>query len=99
MPNQVKQEVKQRRTQQMLELSRSSQHRFFERFLGQTTPVLWEQETSPGSGIYSGLTSNYIRVYARGEKPLRNQITAVKMLGFRNEALWADITNENHGQG
>jgi threonylcarbamoyladenosine tRNA methylthiotransferase MtaB len=92
MPEQIKDKVKQARNQRMLELSQSSQRRFCERFLGQTMPVLWEKETSPGSGIYSGLTGNYIRVFAHSEKSLDNEITPVKLVGLRNHEMWGELT-------
>jgi threonylcarbamoyladenosine tRNA methylthiotransferase MtaB len=109
MPEQIKDKVKQERNQRMLELSRSSRRRFCEQFLGQTMPVLWEKEmptlssilgevgTSPGSGIYSGLTGNYIRVFAHSEKPLSNEITPVKLVKFHNQGMWGELMNENPG--
>jgi len=97
MPEQVKDKVKAERNQRMLELSRSSQHRFCEQFLGQTMPVLWEKETGPGSGIYSGLTGNYIRVFAHSEKPLSNEITPVKLVEFHNQGIWGEMVDENPG--
>jgi threonylcarbamoyladenosine tRNA methylthiotransferase MtaB len=97
MPEQIKDKVKQGRNQRMLELSRSSRRRFSEHFLGQIMPVLWEQETSPGSGIYSGLTSNYIRVFAHSEKPLNNEITPVKLVEFHNQGIWGELVSENPG--
>jgi threonylcarbamoyladenosine tRNA methylthiotransferase MtaB len=107
MPGQIKDKVKQERNQRMLELSRSSRRHFCEQFLAQTMPVLWEKEmptsssilgkvgTSPGSGIYSGLTSNYIRVFAHSEKPLNNEITSVKLVKFHNQGIWGEIVDEN----
>lgn len=95
MPNQIKDEVKQERNQRMLELSRSSRCRFCEQFLRQIMPVLWEQETRPGSGIYSGLTSNYIRVFAHCKKSLNNEITPVKLVEFDNQGIRGQIVNEN----
>jgi threonylcarbamoyladenosine tRNA methylthiotransferase MtaB len=97
MPRQIKDKVKQERNQRMLELSRSCRRRFCEQFLGQTMPVLWEKETSPSSGIYSGLTSNYIRVFAPSEKSLSNEITPVKLVEFRNQGIWGEIVDENPG--
>ncbi len=95
MPEQIKDKVKQERNQRMLELSRSSRRRFCEQFLGQTMPVLWENETSPGSGIYSGLTGNYIRVFAGSEKSLSNEITPVKLVEFHNQGIWGEMVDEN----
>jgi len=94
MPEQIKDKVKKERNRRMLELSRDSQHRFCEHFLGQTMPVLWEEEITPGSGIYSGLTSNYIRVYAHSEKSLRNTITPVTLVEFRNWAIQAELPGQ-----
>lgn len=91
MPEQIKDKVKQERNRRMLELSRSCQRRFCEQFLGQTTPVLWEKETSPGSNIYSGLTVNYIRVFTHSEKPLSNEITPVKLVEFHNQGIWGEV--------
>jgi threonylcarbamoyladenosine tRNA methylthiotransferase MtaB len=92
MPKQVKHEVKKERDQRMLELSRSSRYRFSDQSLGQTMAVLWEKETKPGSGIYSGLTSNYIRVFARSERYLNNEITPVKFVGLRDNEMWGKLT-------
>jgi len=97
MPRQINDKVKQERNQRMLELSRSSRRHFCEQFLGQTMPVLWEQETSPGSGIYSGLTSNYIRVSAHSEKPLSNEIRPIKLIELHNHGIWGEVRDENPG--
>jgi threonylcarbamoyladenosine tRNA methylthiotransferase MtaB len=109
MPEQTKDKVKAERNQRMLELSRSSRCRFYEQFLGQTMPVLWEKEmptlssilgevgTSPGSGIYSGLTGNYIRVFAHSEKSLSNEITPVKLVELHNQGIWGEVMDENPG--
>ena len=97
MPEQLKDKVKKERNQRMLELSRSCRRRFCEQFLGQTMPVLWEKETSPGSGIYSGLTGNYIRVFTGSEKSLSNEITPVKLVGFHNQGMRGEVIDENPG--
>jgi threonylcarbamoyladenosine tRNA methylthiotransferase MtaB len=97
MPRQIRDKVKQEHNQRMLELSRSSRRRFCERFLGQTMPVLWEQETKPGSGIHSGLTSNYIRVFAHSAKSLSNEITLAKLQESRNQGIWGEIADEDPG--
>jgi threonylcarbamoyladenosine tRNA methylthiotransferase MtaB len=97
MPGQIKDKIRQERNQRMLELARISRRSFYEQFLGQTMPVLWEKETSPGSGIYSGLTDNYIRIFARSEHPLDNKITPVKLVGFHNQGMRGEFVNENPG--
>ena len=94
MPNQVKEEVKKERSRRMLELSWIFKRNFEERFLGQTMLVLWEKETNPGSGIYSGLTDNYIRVFVQSQKPLTNKIAPVKLAGFHKQGMWGELVNE-----
>jgi threonylcarbamoyladenosine tRNA methylthiotransferase MtaB len=97
MPEQIKDKVKAERNQRMQELSRSSRRRFCEQFLGQTMPVLWEKETSPGGGTYSGLTSNYIRVFTGSEKSLSNEITPTKLIEFHNQGMRGEVMDENPG--
>ncbi len=97
MPEQLKDKIKAERNQRMLGLAKNSRHRFCEQFLGQTMPVLWEKETSPGSGIYSGLTGNYIRVFTGSEKSLSNKITPVKLVEFHNQGIWGEVIDENPG--
>jgi threonylcarbamoyladenosine tRNA methylthiotransferase MtaB len=91
MPGQIKDKAKAERNRRMIELSRSCRRRFCERFLGQTMPVLWEQEASPGSGVYSGLTGNYIRVFANNERSLSNEITRVKLVRSHNQGIWGEV--------
>ena len=97
MPNQIKDKTKGERNQRMLELSQSCRRGFCEQFVGQIMPVLWEKETSPGSSIYSGLTSNYIRVFAHSKKSLGNEMTPVKLVKFRNQGIWGEVMDENPG--
>ena len=63
----------------MLALAEESAIAFREKFLGQKMEVLWEQQKG---GHWSGLTSNYIRVYTKSDKDLTNKITEV-ILGER----------------
>jgi threonylcarbamoyladenosine tRNA methylthiotransferase MtaB len=91
MPGQIKDGIKQDRSQRMLDLSLSSRRRFCRQFLGQIMPVLWEKETSPGSGVYSGLTGNYIRVLAKSEKPLSNEIAPVKLVEYNDQAMLGEM--------
>ena len=97
MPHQVKDKVKQERMQRMLELSQDCRHSFCEQFTGRIMNVLWEKETKPGSGTYSGLTDNYIRVFVRSEKPPTNEIAPAKLLKFTDQGMWGKLVNENPG--
>ena len=91
MPQQIDERVKKERKQRMLELAQKCRHSFYEQFLGQVMSVLWEKETSLDSGIYSGLTDNYIRVFIPSHKPLTNKIVSVKLVGFHNQGMWGEL--------
>ncbi len=96
MPRQVSDKVKRERATKMLELAQSCRQSFQQRFLGQTLPVLWERETSPGSGIYSGLTSNYIRVFTRSARPLSNKILPLRLTELYRQGMRGELV-ENPG--
>jgi threonylcarbamoyladenosine tRNA methylthiotransferase MtaB len=95
MAHQIDDGAKQERNRRMLDLSQSSRRRFHQQFLGRTMPVLWEKETEPGSGKYSGLTSNYIRVFAHSPKDLSNEITPARLVGLHIHGIWADVYDGN----
>ncbi len=87
--------TKKERSSRMLELARTCRNDFHSRFLGQTISVLWEKETEPGSGIYSGLTDNYIRVFVRNGKLLSNRITAVRLVWRHGSEVWGEPVYED----
>lgn len=91
LPEPVAEEVKKERAEKMLELSHISAQIFARQFLGQNREVLWEKEISPGSGIYSGLTDNYLRVFARSQEPLTNKLLPAYLTEFREDGVWGRI--------
>ncbi len=91
MKDHVNEKVKKARSLRMLDLARESARSFQEHFLGRTLPVLWETEVKPGSGLYSGLSDNYIRVYARSGRRLNNHILSVKLVKTYNDGVWGEI--------
>jgi len=80
LPGKVSGMVKKERSRIMLELAANSADEFAGRFMGRTGVVLWEKEVRQGSGIYSGLTDNYIRTYARSSRVIANTISEVRLL-------------------
>ena len=85
MPEQIDEKIKKDRSKKMLRLARESTARFSEQFCGETLPVLWETEIS--SGVWDGLTDNYIRVMTHSDRPLRNEIANAKLDGTYNKSL------------
>lgn len=91
MPNQVPERVKRERTLKALELARNSAGRFRGSAIGSVQDVLWEAELSPGSGIYTGLTSNYLRVFTRSEQDITNRILRVRLTRIDGNRLWSEL--------
>ncbi|MGD0352597.1 MAG: tRNA (N(6)-L-threonylcarbamoyladenosine(37)-C(2))-methylthiotransferase MtaB [Dehalococcoidia bacterium] len=95
MPEQVSDKLKNERSQRMLQLAKESASKFYQRFLGRDLMVLWEKEVAPGSGIYSGLSGNYIRVFTQSREPLTNQFRGVIPARLNNKGLWGEVTGED----
>lgn len=87
LPQQVSDQVKKERRQQMLTLARESARNFNQRFLGKTMPVLWEK---PSGGVWSGLTDNYIKVYTQSNEDLTNKLLPVKLIEIRRDGVWGE---------
>ncbi len=84
---------KRPRVNQMLEIASRTSQEFRQKHLGQIRPVLWESyREGGGTRTWSGLTDNYIRVYAVTPLDLHNtirptRITALNRSGVAGEAL------------
>jgi threonylcarbamoyladenosine tRNA methylthiotransferase MtaB len=70
MPGQLDPRVRRRRAKMLREAARRSGEAFRRQFLGDTMTVLWERALADGR--WSGLTDNYIRVYADSRQDLAN---------------------------
>lgn len=88
MPHQISDVVKKERSNRMLALSRESVKVFQQHYIGQTLDVLWEQRSQ---GVWSGLTGNYIKVYARSNKALTNLILPAKLDKLYRDGVWGEI--------
>ena len=88
LPGEAGPAEKKTRAAQMLAVAKEGFRSFRMQQLGQTRLVLWESMRN-GSGVprWSGLTDNYIRVYAHSERDLRNTITAVQLEELNGEEV------------
>ncbi len=89
LPGRVDAAVKKEGMDIMLELSKESAWKFHSGFINKTKDVLWEQKS--GVGVWSGYTSNYIKVYAKSEKILINIIAQAKLIKPYRDGLWGEI--------
>ena len=92
MDEQVDPRVKQERSDRLMALAGEMSEDYRRQFLGATLEVLWEEEFSDaqgrGLGIqegWTGLSDNYVRVYAGGGGALGGSIS-----GARAERLAGD---------
>ncbi|MFC1913980.1 tRNA (N(6)-L-threonylcarbamoyladenosine(37)-C(2))-methylthiotransferase MtaB [Chloroflexota bacterium] len=88
MPERVGEKVKRRRCQRMLALAEESSVKFMQEFEGMILPVLWEQKAG---GLWSGLTCNYIRVYAKSNDDLTNKVLPTKLLEVWGKGMWGAV--------
>jgi threonylcarbamoyladenosine tRNA methylthiotransferase MtaB len=88
LPDQVSDRVKRGRSQRMLRVAGESAHKFRQRFLGSTRPVLFEQRSN---GLWSGLTANYIRVYTRSAEDLANKLLPVRLVELYKDGVWGEV--------
>lgn len=97
MPSQTPDIVKRERVHKMLKLANYCRYNFYKSFSGRVLSVLWEGETNSESGIYSGLTDNYIRVFTKSEHNIANKITYTKLKEFNGKGMVSDISDEAPG--
>jgi len=79
LPGAVPSATVKARSEELCALSRAKRLKFYHRYAGQTVSVLFE--TRHRSGLFTGLTDNYIRVGVPGDDDLSNQIRSVRLTG------------------
>ncbi|NOQ17975.1 MAG: radical SAM protein, partial [Dehalococcoidales bacterium] len=87
-PDQVGDKVKKERAGRMLALAQESAWSFRRRFLGRTLTVLFEQRSG---GAWSGLTANYVKVYAKSSSDLTNRLEPVRLVEIYRDGVWGEI--------
>ncbi|HWR38113.1 MAG TPA: tRNA (N(6)-L-threonylcarbamoyladenosine(37)-C(2))-methylthiotransferase MtaB [Patescibacteria group bacterium] len=83
---QIDEELKKQRVHRLQEIAARQAQAFQEQFTGRTMAVLWENETENPSG----LTGNYLRVYADpAGKP--GEITRVRLEKLYRDGFWGEV--------
>jgi threonylcarbamoyladenosine tRNA methylthiotransferase MtaB len=88
----VEERAKKERCERMLRLAREAARRFEEQLLGRDVTVLWERES--GERVWSGLSDNYVRVFARSGGELANRLAEARLVGRHQERLWGELERE-----
>lgn len=94
MPDQIPHPVRKARSVKMRAAFDEAETAYQTRFLGLTLSVLWESATAlgPRGWTVSGLTDNYLRVYAQASQRLWNRITLVQLTKLTGSGLHGIIS-------
>jgi len=79
LPDAVPARTIKARSEELCALSRAKRLAFYHQHVGRTVSVLFE--TRNQSGLFTGLTDNYIRVGVPAEADLSNQLRPVRLTG------------------
>ncbi|HNV21897.1 MAG TPA: tRNA (N(6)-L-threonylcarbamoyladenosine(37)-C(2))-methylthiotransferase MtaB [Candidatus Hydrogenedentes bacterium] len=82
MPDKVDPKTANRRSARIRRISAAKRQAFYERYLGASVEVLFEQQQD---GWWEGYTGNYVRVAARSSKRLRNEFGRVRVESIRGD--------------
>ncbi|HIU63470.1 MAG TPA: tRNA (N(6)-L-threonylcarbamoyladenosine(37)-C(2))-methylthiotransferase MtaB [Candidatus Avacidaminococcus intestinavium] len=84
-PMVVDEQTKQARAATLAKLDEASQVRFCKNLCGSELSVLFEQENN--TGIWEGLSGNYVKIYVRSEENLAGQVKTVKTTELFQDGL------------
>ena len=85
MENQVDPQMKQFRSEKLLNLNKENFNKFGQKMLDKEFNVLFEQKV--GDNKYEGLTENYVKVIVESDNDISEQILKVKIKDVKNEFL------------
>lgn len=76
MTNQIDGNIKEERSNKLIELSNRNEKEYNESYIGKCVDVLFEEKKD---GVWSGYTKNYVRVFYKSGENLENKIISVKI--------------------
>lgn len=83
IPHVVSPKEKHERSQRLLAISNQKLSSFYERYLGQSRPVLLEH--SRRRGIYNGFTDNYIKIEYHSTEHQDNRLVTLSLTGWNED--------------
>ena len=91
MQNQVSPEVKEQRSNLLLEMSDKNEAEYLNNYIGKEIQVLFEEKDN--KGFYKGHTTNYLMVEVKSNEELENQIRNVKIVSQGVNCLIGEVCN------
>ena len=95
MTNQIDGNIKEERSQKLIELSNKNEKEYNEKYIGKEVEVLFEEKKN---GLWSGYTKNYIKVYCESEENLENKIINVVPLEPKEQNLFGITIYSNDNE-
>lgn len=93
MPNQVSNEIKEKRADIIKSISRKKYNEFVNKNLGKIHQVLIEKHTDKHSGNLKGVTKNYLSVQIKSDRQdLFNTLQNVELTEFKNGIIYGKLT-------
>lgn len=93
MPDQVPDEIKTLRSNELLKLERQQSESFRAGYIGEVMEVLFEEAKKIEGRVYQlGTTANYVKVALETEENLSNCMKKVKITGFLTEEILNSIS-------
>ncbi|MBN1977704.1 MAG: tRNA (N(6)-L-threonylcarbamoyladenosine(37)-C(2))-methylthiotransferase MtaB [Anaerolineae bacterium] len=89
LPGRLGREARRERARAMRKLGTEQARRFRRQFLGREMMVLWERRRR--SGLWAGLTDNYVRVVTRAEDDLHNQLVTTQLVAELDGCLVGEV--------
>lgn len=68
--------IKEERSQKLIELSNKNEREYNEKYIGKSVDVLFEEEKD---GLWSGYTKNYVRVFVESDENLENRLKKIEI--------------------
>lgn len=82
LDNQIQQAVKKQRSKQLHELEVQLKQQSMTALVGQSCEVMWENETSDGSGLWQGHTPHFHKVRCVNSNLIKSQISSIKLARY-----------------
>lgn len=83
MENQIEENIKEKRSQKLIELSDNNQKEILESYIGKEVEVLFEEEKG---GYWQGHTTNYMTVKMKTGENLKNLLLKIK-IGYNSVGI------------
>lgn len=91
MDFQVDGNIKEQRSNKLIELNSKNEKEFMEKFLNKEMDVLYEEEVKGREKYYIGYTPNYIKVITHSEEDLKGRILSTKLMSAESENMIGEI--------